>query len=797
MNSPPPIRPEIANTLAQLRGRIRRYVLIEGSAIVCVVLGLLFWCSLGIDYWLELPRSIRWVLRWAAGLLFCGALLRFLVLRLIGGLRNRALALVLERRFPDLNDRLITTVENAESRDAISEVTAAMLHRVADEVAELAHRLQLREVFNVRPLLRSALLAALLLISIGGFGWSFSTVFNVWLQRNLLMADEYYPRETDLHVAVLAEPNERLCEFHDGVYKHPRGADLTLLAEVPPGKLIPDQVRFSYHLASRTGGRDAMTKIGQRQFRHTIPALHDNLRIWLKAGDYSTRAPYQVQVVDPPRLDAVALEARYPAYTGKNRRDEQSGGVLRDVVAVQGAQVALPAGTDFVLATTVNKPLVRVELQTAGFDLVLTRPGASLRVHDRADAASGGHSRAIPQDQPWLASNGLGFRVPLLLTVAAAPALVSPAGEVLLPLRLPPDAALRIILHDEDDIISGEPARLTINSLADQPPAIESQLKGVGGSITRQAVIPVAGTISDDYGVTSARFEYQLDGRDSVEPRAFATAAGGRAEFAFSERFEVLPLDLAIGRKLTLTVAGDDADDLTGPHHATGEKFVFQIVSNDELLAIIATRELNLRRQFEQIIEELKATRKDLTSHRDRLEESRLLRDKAAANRGDTELRERIAAVDLAVLGSTDRALGGVLKNANETASIEQRFRDIRDELENNAVPDVKPLLDRIDEGIVKPLHAVNTTHFNNLADALTLLKQALEKKSSPQTAVDGAIEQLNGTIERLEAVLAQMLKLETFNEALQMLREIIKIQEDLHDNTKNQRKRKLIEGLK
>ena len=46
-------RAEVPAVLAELRRRIRRYVLLEGSALVAVVLGIVFWLSLGLDYWLD------------------------------------------------------------------------------------------------------------------------------------------------------------------------------------------------------------------------------------------------------------------------------------------------------------------------------------------------------------------------------------------------------------------------------------------------------------------------------------------------------------------------------------------------------------------------------------------------------------------------------------------------------------------------------------------------------------------------------------------------------------------------
>ncbi len=71
-----------------------------------------------------------------------------------------------------------------------------------------------------------------------------------------------------------------------------------------------------------------------------------------------------------------------------------------------------------------------------------------------------------------------------------------------------------------------------------------------------------------------------------------------------------------------------------------------------------------------------------------------------------------------------------------------------------------------------------------------------MENRADPFARFDESVDQLNLTIERLEAVLAQMLKLETVNEALQMLRDIIKAQEELKEKTRQERKKKLIEGL-
>jgi hypothetical protein len=110
-------------------------------------------------------------------------------------------------------------------------------------------------------------------------------------------------------------------------------------------------------------------------------------------------------------------------------------------------------------------------------------------------------------------------------------------------------------------------------------------------------------------------------------------------------------------------------------------------------------------------------------------------------------------------------------------------------------------MLERIDGGIIIPLHSINTLDYNHIDDSLVLLRKVLEEgveeiRADPFARFDESVELLNLTVERLEAVLAQMLKLETVNEALQMLRDIIKAQEELQEKTRLERKKKLIEGL-
>lgn len=792
--APMPPTVGLGSLFDELRGRIRRYVLIEGVAVVGAVLGLCFWCSLALDYLIEWPRFIRLLLLVTMLTLVGWALFRSVVFRLLKDLRDKALALVLERRFPSLGDRLITTVELAEREEARGAgLPAAMLARTAQEVTELTGRLNLSEVFNSRPLVRAVITAVVLLVSMGGFAGLFGQVFGPWLRRNVLLADETYPRRTKLDVFVLADPGERRIALPVGKsYKHPRGSDFTILAEVAQGAEPPADIQIRYRMSEGAGGkRDYLTRLGDRQFRQTLPGLADSIDIWLRGGDYSSPAPWSIQVVEPPKFDAVVLESLFPDYTGKNERDDTTGKPLRTPVTVSGTRITLPGGTDFIFNARANKPLVSAVVRVEPHELLVSRGSVSLRT-----GGPSGQVRSVPVDGMGLSDDGLTIRLPFRLVARpndSAEILAMGAVPAILP--LPAESELTVSLTDSDDILSPQPIRMTIALQPDLPPEVDVRPRGIGSSITRQARIPFLGKVTDDYGVKTLRFDLLIDDATEARQRPFVRQPGDRSvtEFELQEKLDVLPLDLTLGQRLGVTVVAQDGDVLSGPHERSGEKFQFTIVSNDDLLALVAGKELNLRRRFEQILEEVRTARKDLLVHRARLDEAEQLKPKPGVAPDEPSVARRTE-LEQAVAAAVERVNSGLLKNENELISVQFSFADLRDEVENNAIPDMQRLLQRFDDGIIRPLEAITTKDLKRFRDNIGLLRLALADKQPALSSTDTVLDDLATIIEKLEAILEQMVKQESLNEVIQMLRDAIQIEKEIYERTQRERKKSLLE---
>ncbi len=819
----PAATPAIRRTLDDLRAHIRRYVLIEGICAVVAILCVIFWVTLSFDVVhfqlrkLELPGWFRTICSLGALGLLTAAVAVWLFARLMRSFRSRALALVLEKRFPELGDRLITAVELSDdpSRKQ-TDLGGAMLQRTIDDAASAAGRLDLGEVFNPAPLRRWVIAAVVLVVSILGFGAIRTQAMERWFNAFVLLRDDYWEpyRRSAMTVKVLVQPGDQVKEFaSDGTYKHPRGADLTLLAEVPEGREVPEDVSLSYRAFGGTGtsrGTVPMAQSGERKFRHTLSRIIDEHQLWVVGGDFVNRRPFRVLVVDPPRIDGIMLRCDYPDYTGLDALSDRDR-------AVQGTQVSLPVETAFNMRATTNKPLVAVQIRCREFDLKIRAPGgnasseSTFTVHtssfDDPNASVASRVLPLPADAvaKWFGDDGQSFAVPFVLATGASDQLeqIARSGQPTLPLPLPLDTQLQIYLEDTDDVVSADPALLTVNGIRDTEPVVETRRKGIGSSITRMAEIPVTGRITDDYGVVEAHFGFRVGDATEYTERALEVPPSGQKDFTLgpsegnrTERFRVLPLEMQVDQKLALTLFATDGDNLNGPHQSHGEVYTFTIVTPEELLAQLYDKEVNLRQRFEQIRREVQQVRDDLLLHQQRYSEGRALReappaDAAARSQWEEQLRQ----IAVAVSASAERSLHQVRKTHTECRSVEVGFGEIREEMVNNRV-DTATALQRIDFGILQPLHGINETDYPDVDQQIGLFRLANENNADPTSAIDGSLAAIDRMLTHMDQVIAQMREREGYNEMIKMIQDILDRSETLRDETQKEQERRFFDLL-
>ncbi len=362
-HEPPKILPPaVRSRIDALRAGIRRYVWLEGLAAAAVWMGLWFWASMAIDWFFEPPRLVREVLLAAGAIGLAAALFIYILRRAFVHLSDSNMATLLERRFPDFNDSLLTTVVLAGRSAEQTGFNPAMLADTGRRAEQNMASARVAEVFDPMPWARKLTVALGLAAAIGLLAWRTPDVLELWTQRNLLLADKLWPRRIRLEVV----------GFKDGKAKVAAGANFDLRVRAFRGDtetpLLPDRVEIRYR--DETGGsyRKTLKTIGAaaslaapkdqvlQEYGYQFAGLLSTVHFDIIGGDARVWN-YAIQVVPNPSLK-LSLVCKYPDYMERTPSTIEIG---TDAVAV-------PVGSKLIVSGTASKPLETLNIDSPAIE---------------------------------------------------------------------------------------------------------------------------------------------------------------------------------------------------------------------------------------------------------------------------------------------------------------------------------------------------------------------------------------------------------------------------------------------
>jgi hypothetical protein len=755
IDNQPLVAPAITAGLAALRSRLRRYVWLEGCGAAAAWLGAAFWATLVIDWFFEPPAAVRVALLAAVAIGWVAVVVERIGRRAFVRVSDSNAATVLERRFPQLNDSLLTAVMLTAHPTAPAEIDHELLALTCREAAAHMAQLDVRKAFNPRPLRRNCGAAGLLALSVAAFALLLPDASRTWTRRMLLFSDELWPRSTRLEVE----------GFAGGVQKVARGADVEVVARADLNMpVVPQAVEVRYRTQGGGRGRATMDRRGVargpedrfQEYAYTFRSVLADIHFDVAGGDDRVR-DRRIQVVDSPTISQMVLDCDLPAYIGRKEPPLPVSGVMQ-----------IPAGSRVtVRAAAANKDLVQV--QVSGIVDDRPAPPKVLRGSD-------------------LTADRRGF------SYALGPLLK--------------DTTLLFTLTDADGIRGRDPVRLALVPLPDRPPQMAVQLDSIGTAVTPQARIPAVGRITDDYGLGRAWFEYAVDQQKpgSREIRQFADHP---ADFPLAgATLEARDLALRPGQKLAVSVKAADLCDLgQGPNVSSSERWLLDVVTPEQLRVMLESRELVLRQRFDAMVLEMTETRdllarlnvgppaalpaKKTDPPKEPASETRKGREPGDDEPNDSPARQRVLR-RLRVEG----ALTNCHKSTPELLGLADSFDDIRKELINNRI-DTEELKERLQKGIAEPLRRIAEAMIPELERRLEGLQAVLDDAASSPAMRARAQQQADEILLAMRKVRDRMIEVEDFNEAVGLLREIIKTQDQLHQETEQRHKQKIRELLK
>ena len=795
--------PQLRALLTSLRSRVRRYIVADSLLALLAVLLSAFWIGLLIDFvpvrlgGTEMPRSARMVLLLAVGAGVLFLLAKLLIGRLRRPLPDDSLALLVERHHPHLGGRLVTAVQlQREGRSGDSHAPA-MLRRVHEEAAAAVGGVDSRRIFRWQPLVQKAWLVVPLALATVLFAALSPSAFGRAAGRLLLLSDAPWPRQAALQMVGVElpvisvddseSPPPVLVEFVDGVLRLPRGSSGTLRVVARAEDAVVPEVCTVYYISDDgTRGQAAMRRIGRvtdgyQSFLFEGPplaGLSESVTISVRGLD-ARLDNFRIEAVQPPALTTVEVVTTDPSYL--HVAGEGSAAPIRRVNYQSGLRVREGARTQLVAKSSV--PLGRVDAR------MLTG------------------NTSMPAPEVSISADGTEFS----LTIDD---VRQPATVVLVP-------------EDRDGISAQVPYRYFLGVLLDEKPEIEMRLKGIGTAVTRNARIPVFGTATDDYGLatagvtlaTIAKSDTTAPTDEHGEPLPPVAAQEIKLPIRPSRDGEYeLAIDLrelggAAGGKLTIPEPGgainllaevSDRYDLDGRNHrAASQLYRLDILTPENLLALLERRELALRARLEQTIEETRSMRDAITTLTPELQA--LLPLDAAVGEGQ-DAAEGGAGLDEAAEGPererqilrlrTQQVELQANKTSEELQGIAASLDDLLEEMANNRVDSVDRS-ERIGNGVRDPLRQIVAGDLEKLRQQIVELENRITQAAASPTPAElsaAAVQTAEQVILQLTAVLEKMLDLESYNEILDMVRELIESQDGLIQETEKIRKRSVLD---
>ncbi|MFK8113389.1 MAG: polyketide synthase [Rubripirellula sp.] len=751
--------PRLTSLLESLRTRVRRYVVWDSVLAVAAVVLSAFWIGLALDYLpvqlggTEMPRLARTLLLLVVAAIVVGIVAKMLIGRLSQPLPDDSLALLVERHHPELGGRLVTAVQLNEPDRTGDSHSADLLRHVHDEAAAAIDKVDPNRVFRWEPLMRKGMVAGPLAL----FALLFLVIspqsFARAASRLTLLSDEPWPRRAHLEMVgvelpvVSAADDEtdvpELIEFTNQTIRLPKGSNGTLRIRAQADDAeLPVVCTVYYRTDGGTRGQSNMRRVGRVVDGYQgfildgppLTGLSESMMISIRGLD-DRLDDFRIEAVQPPALTGMNVTVRYPDYL------RSGGGSEVDMETAYQSGLRLREGSDVTLVASSSVPLGKVDV----------------RVRTDAGVVTGSSTR--------LSDDGRQLRLRLENFSTAT--------------------TVSLVPRDVDGISAQAPYRYFLGVVLDEPPQLDIKLKGIGNAVTPIAKIPIEAIATDDYGVDHLTISISPTGDEVDQISASLSpelSREGEAEAELDLRELVrqgkLP-ELKPEGAVNLIGEATDRFDLNDQQHTTpSEVFRLQIVTPEDLLAIMQRRELGLRARLEQTIDETRNLRDTLD----------LLQRRSFAEPVSEQETERTRQEQVRRLRVQQSGLQAN-KTSDELAGIAEALDDILQEMINNRVDSVDRR-ERIGTGVRDPLRKIVTEPLPRLIRQISEIEKTV---ADPPVAIEKTVQAVRtaeDVLLQLTAVLDKMLDLESYNEILDIVREMIDDQDDLKDDTKKARKK-------
>jgi hypothetical protein len=615
---------ELALKLSQLETHIRQLAFLRGAGVVVLVLATGLVAGFTIDLQWDVGSAARLGMLASYGICCAYAVWRYLIWPALQPLSPAELAVAVEQAYPELGDRLTSTIElNDPDLPEQFKGSALMREMLTRQALHSTQELDFTESISPYRAVRCVLLAvaAVLLLAAPfvfwpGYGLSWQRFFTPWGNHDSPGNLFYYIEDGDRVVA--------------------RGSDVTLKAE-PRWRRAADRLpeRIRLYWTDTSGGVDSRHMefdASQGVYTTTVPHVFEGFAYHVSSRRSRSR-DYRIDVVEPPSIVRFSLHADPPAYTGLPATTFD--GAVGDIRVFERSTLRFEL--EF------NRPVVEAHLlrmdeqaeSSRGINLGAVNNTNQTRGKDRrsgadsnADGKASAHSASNRARSPSVGRTENFSNDPIdVEAFTLAPDGRSATLDVLA--ESPGRFAIAVI--DEHGLTNEHEPERNLLVVRDEPPVLT-----LPGSDDLQAVRPsdvvsLLVKATDDIGLGALELHYEVHQKDAGI-QAVDEAMLGRPSIEHAFQLDLAALEISDGAVITYRVRAADERPVPGPNEVWSPRRVLTV---DKNAAPPGSHEV-ARRQ-DELRQRLKDIRDDVVDNRDRLDELKRQADENLAAKTEFE----------------------------------------------------------------------------------------------------------------------------------------------------------------
>lgn len=614
-------------------------VLTAASAILIV--GWLF----NLIFWLTPTFRTSFVV--LAGAWLVGLFVATILFKLVRQPSEQAVALRVEKTYPQLHNRLIASLQLEKNlRENREGFSTDMIQAVMNQSQSVCRDLDFKRSVSKAPFLKwsrffaasALLLAAIAVLFPGSFNESMylyshpAQKIERQLTYNLTVTPEggEVAKFSSLNIDALVS-GTGLPEKAVIYWRYPGG-------DVKKVDLAP--LNSNTHVVSKLG--EKLSAADSVKFTYNVREVRRSFEYWVQAGDIASQV-YTINVVDKPRVVGMKLTYDYPKYTGLEPLvvDENDG----NISAIKGTTVRLLA--------SLNKPV---------------RDG-------------------------WL-QFGNNTSSPLELDKHTASAII----------KVVENNSYHVAVVDSLDHRNVKPIEYRIESIADLYPEVDIIRPGVPVDLDDNMALDLGIRLFDDFGFSKINLVYRVytpygENFEVKTPLSFDHKSG--RDFELDYHWDMNDIGLEPGGYVEYLVEAYDNDDVSGPKRGLSQTLTARLPSLDEMFSYledqgneqISTLE-KLQQQQQKLSDQMQQLQDQLLTNQNLDWETR--KDIENSLQSQQELMKAMDNVQKNMQQMQDK----MQKNDLTSLEIMQKLDEIKKLFDQVATPEMKEAMRKLQEAL-------------------------------------------------------------------------------------------------